>query len=166
LRIFEKFWKFLEQFRFFGIFEKLFFSILSCYSAYYRYRSMIGKFLSNFFQFHLTRWPKMTFKWPFKDPKVWNLTLKPINYPILLIQLICQLQNIHFSNILTTSLKKVEFPRILDIAQKRAWVISNRARITNPARIDIDLFSSHAEIFNEDSHEYESYRMTHYFLST
>ena len=97
----------------------------------------------------------MTFKWPFKDPKVWNLTLKPINYPILLIQLICQLQNIHFSNILTTSLKKVEFPRILDIAQKRAWVISNRARITNPAWIDIDLFSSHAEIFNEDSYEYE-----------
>ena len=48
----------------------------------------------------------MTFKWPFKDPKVWNLTLKPINYPILLIQLICQLQNTHFSDILTTSLKK------------------------------------------------------------
>ena len=140
--------------------------MLICYSANYRYRSMIGKFLSNFFQFHLTRWPKMTFKWPFKDPKVWNLTLKPINYPILLIQLICRLQNIHFSNILTTSLKKVEFPRILDIAQKRAWVISNRARITNPAWIDIDLFSSHAEIFDEDSHEYESYRMSHYFLST
>ena len=117
MRIFEKFRKFLEQFRFFGIFEKLFFSILSCYSAYYRYRSMIGKFLSNFFQFHLTRWPKMTFKWPFKDPKVWNLTLKPINYPILLIQLICQLQNTHFSDILTTSLKKVKVPRILDIAQ-------------------------------------------------
>ena len=157
---------------------------------------MIGKFLSNFFQFHLTRWPKMTFKWPFKDPKVWNLTLKPINYPILLIQLICRLQNIHFSNILTTSLKKVEVPRIIDIAEKRAWVISNRARMTNRARItnrarminrarmtnwaeminraeminqawiDIDLFWSHAEIFNEDSHEYESYRMTHYFLST
>ena len=82
-----------------------------------RTASMIGKFLSNFFQFHLTRWPKMTFKWPFKDPKVWNLTLKPINYPILLIQLICQLQNTHFSDILTTSLKKVKVPRILDLAQ-------------------------------------------------
>ena len=102
--------------------------ILSCDSANYKYRSMIGKFLSNFFQFHLTRWPKMTFKWPFKDPKVWNLTLKPINYPILLIQLICQLQNTHFSDILTTSLKKIKVPRILDKAQNSAWVISNRAR--------------------------------------
>ena len=109
-KVFENFRNFLDKFRFFfGIFEKLFFVMLICYSAHYRYRSMIGKFLSNFFQFHLTRWPKMTFKWPFKDPKVWNLTLKPINYPILLIQLICQLQNIHFSNILTISLKKLKF---------------------------------------------------------
>ena len=69
-------------------------------------RSVIGKVLSYFFQFHLTRWPKMTFTWPLKDPKVWNLTLNPINYPILLIQLICHFQNIHFLDNLTTSLKK------------------------------------------------------------
>ena len=89
--------------------------------------SMIRKFLSNFFQFHLTRWPKMTFQWPLEDPKVWNLTLKPINYPILLIQLICQLQNIHFSNILTSSLKKLKFHefkiyvKIVNHHQPIAW---------------------------------------------